>query len=82
MGEDEDRCVERQAGPHRALHSRFSCPSRVAELPGPHDLATFFGQTDHTVRAFLVNLSEARGYLPQQVRGPFGFEPRTIHDDR
>src|SRR5204863_5159244 len=36
--EDEDRCVERRVGTPRALPLRVLMPSRVAELPGTHDL--------------------------------------------
>jgi hypothetical protein len=38
MREDEDGCVERRVGTPRALVFRVLVPSRVAELPGTHDL--------------------------------------------
>src|SRR3954447_19278922 len=38
MGEDVDRCVERRVGTPRAFPLRVLVPSRVAELPGTHDL--------------------------------------------
>src|SRR5262249_23578782 len=72
MGQDQDWCVERWVGTPPAPPLRVLVPSRVAELPGPHDLGAdprIVPLDEGVVNAAAARLREP-GTPPPSVKHP------------